>query len=179
MPFSFFQHRTPEIKITDKIWISETAKWKACVQAYEQNKSTLFIAWFQDTQRKLQLYFSQNNKPEATVSLYRNVHPHMLSNQQLIFVEHYPLSKNEQDLFSFLKLKEVLVFSSLDESFFQYFGGEKLITIMQNIGMQQDEPVEHSMITRALRNAQDKLNKKILLEQSARSQQEWLNKNIH
>lgn len=168
-----------EIKITDRVWISETAKWKACLHAGQQNDSAIFVAWFEDTQRKLQLYFAQNNKPVAQILLHRNVNSHLLTNQQLIFVEHYPLSQNEQALFSSLGLKEAIVFSSLDEPFFQHFGGDRIITVMKKVGMSDDEPVEHAMITKALRNAQDKLNKKILLEQSARSQQEWLRKNIN
>ena len=167
-----------ELKITDKVWISESAKWKACVHAYEQNNSSVFIAWFEDTQRKLQLHFTQNSHAAAQVLMYRNLHASMLLNKQFIFIEHYPLSQKEQDLFYSLGLKNVTIFSSLDEPFFQHFGGARIIDVVKKAGMQENESLENGMITKAFRNAQDKLHKKILLEQSARSQQDWLNKNI-
>jgi len=49
---------------------------------------------------------------------------------------------------------------------------------MQQLGMKEDEIIEHKMISNAIRKAQDKIEKKLLMEQTAHSQEDWLIKNL-
>jgi hypothetical protein len=95
-----------------------------------------------------------------------------------VFVEHHPLSKKELALFSALQLKEVPVLSSLDEPFFMWFGGERTIELMKKLGMNEDEVVGSGMITNAIRNVQQKIEKQVTVEREARGQQEWLTLNL-
>ena len=44
--------------------------------------------------------------------------------------------------------------------------------------MQENECIQHSLVTGALKNAQQKIAKKVTLERSARSQSQWFQKNI-
>jgi len=37
------------------------------------------------------------------------------------------------------------------------FGGEGTIDVMKNLGLTEDEVIGHSMVTRSIRNAQDKI----------------------
>jgi preprotein translocase subunit SecA len=60
----------------------------------------------------------------------------------------------------------------------KYFGGEKLITMMQNMGMKKDEAIEHTLITQSIANAQEKIEAKVSIEQSTRSQAEWMERNL-
>jgi len=54
-----------------------------------------------------------------------------------------------------------------------YFGGERLISLMQKLGMAPGETIEHPMITASIKRAQEKLSSKITVDFSARSQEEW------
>ena len=111
--------------------------------------------------------------------LYRQVAAHFIADKQLIFVEHFPLRDKENALYTSLDLKEVKVFSSLEDPLFQHFGGSRIIEVMEKMGLQENEAVQHSMINMALKNAQEKIAKKVLIEQSAQSQTEWFERNLN
>jgi preprotein translocase subunit SecA len=46
---------------------------------------------------------------------------------------------------------------SLEDDLLRIFGSDRIAGIMQRLGMGEDEPIEHSMITRAIENAQRKV----------------------
>jgi preprotein translocase SecA subunit len=48
-------------------------------------------------------------------------------------------------------------FLSLEDDLLRIFAGDRLQAIMQRLGMQEGEAIEHRMITRAIRNAQEKV----------------------
>jgi preprotein translocase subunit SecA len=46
---------------------------------------------------------------------------------------------------------------SLEDDLLRIFGGDRLTSIMNRLGMEEDEPIEHSMISKAIENAQHKV----------------------
>ncbi len=48
-------------------------------------------------------------------------------------------------------------FLSLEDDLLRIFGSERLATIMQRIGMEEGEPIEHRMVNRAIENAQKRV----------------------
>jgi preprotein translocase subunit SecA len=48
---------------------------------------------------------------------------------------------------------------------------------MKQLGLKEDEMIEHSMVSSAMKRAQAKIGKKITIEKRARSQQEWFDNN--
>lgn len=46
---------------------------------------------------------------------------------------------------------------SLDDDLLRIFGGEKITAIMERMGLQDGEPIEHNLISRAIENAQKKV----------------------
>jgi preprotein translocase subunit SecA len=50
--------------------------------------------------------------------------------------------------------------------------------MMESLGMKEDEAIEHPMITQSIANAQEKIEAKVSFEQSARSQAEWMDRNL-
>jgi hypothetical protein len=95
-----------------------------------------------------------------------------------VFLEHYPLHKKETELVITWEAKEIAVYNSLDEAIFLHFGGEKITELVTKMRMPENEEISHPFITKALRNAQEKLAKKGNLEVSANSQADWFEKNI-
>lgn len=175
--FSFFGKNKNLIKVYDIVYLKSTAKSKACLNTLTHNPTTIFIAWFPDTQQQLLNYFSQYSSIQPLILLCRNVNSFNTKDKNIIFVEHYPLSQKETELYTSLGLKEVHVYSSLDEPLFMHFGGERMIDLLNKLGMKEDEPLENAIITKALHNAQEKIAAKVSLEQSALSQAEWFKKN--
>jgi hypothetical protein len=175
--FGLFKSAEKGPKVIDKVWMSKAAKMNACKDLLKLDSSCVFIAWFEATKdefvRELGLV-SQNNNVFTVDSITVD----QLRDSIVAFVEHHPLRTKEDQIFKRLMLKDVNVLSSLDEPFFAQFGGEKIIDLMRKLGMNEDEVIGHSMINRAIRNAQEKIRKKVVVEKNASSQDEWYKLNM-
>jgi hypothetical protein len=174
--FGFFKSKEPSVKVNDKVWMNLPAKQEVCKQMLQANNDCLFVAWFEESFHQFQAVL---NLPDNSshLMLAQNLTKSNIVNQMLIFVEHYPLRKMEQHLFLQLNLQEAVILSSLDEPFFKNFGGEKLIELMKRMGMKENEEVSHSMVTKSIQRAQEKIADKIATDRKAISQREWFELN--
>lgn len=174
--FSFFKKKEPSVKIINKIWLTEYAKFKACLGMLQNNSHLVFITWFTETFERLNNFLGEHGINNAVV-MYRNIEA--TNNTNVVFVEHYPLMEKEQELFTKLNVTTVTVLTGLDEPLMQVFGGERIITLMKKMGMEDDEVIEHNMISSSIIKAQKKLAENITIENTANSQREWFAKNYH
>ena len=174
--FSFLQPDKAFITVNDKVWLSKTAKWNACVKMAQANPACVFIAWFEKTKDELELYFNEHGV-QAQLVLAQDI-SEATPEVMYICIEHHPLQNQEQKLFAKLKLTEAPVLSSMDEPLFSLFGGERLIHTMERLGIGEDEIVGHSMISSAIRKGPKKMEKKVRFEKPAVSQQEWFDLNM-
>lgn len=71
-------------------------------------------------------------------------------------------------------LKEVVIYSSLDEAILDIFGGKKIVDMMRKLGMKEDEMIQNSMISRSLKRAQEKIASKAIISGTVKSQRDWL-----
>jgi hypothetical protein len=166
--FGLFGNSGSKLKVIDKVWMSKEAKWNACKSMMHANPACVFIAWFEDTHHELSRIVGDGN-----VQLAAKIDYEKLRDRMVVFAEHYPLPEQEQALFKTLGLKEIPVTSSLDEPLFKHFGGERLIETIKKLGMKEDEVIGHSFITSAIRNAQEKLERKVRVEKPANSAEQW------
>ena len=153
--------------------MSAGAKFKACAALVAANPNCVFICWFPETYNSLKTIL-----PEDNLVLAGHAASMSFQNKMIAFAEHHPLSRKELTLFKILNLKEAPVLSSLDEPFFMHFGGERTLELMKKLGMKEDEVVGHSYITKAIHNAQQKIDKQVTVERDASSQQEWFALNL-
>ena len=171
--FGLFNPREPGTKIIDKVWMWADAKFKACKAMAAANPNCIFICWFPETFDVLKSFLSERNLLLASHATSMS-----FQDKMIVFAEHHPLVRKEIALFTLLNLKEAAVLSSLDEPLFMRFGGEKTIELMKKMGMNQNEVIGSSMITNAIRNAQKKIEKEVVAEREAHSQQEWFTLNL-
>jgi hypothetical protein len=175
--FKFFRKDKAGIKINDKIWMTSNAKWNALINQYSSDQDTVFVFWFDETLREVEKYIEARTSINYSFQLARSVPSAHLMGKKIVFAEHYPLINKEQELFTQLGLEEVQVWSALDEPLFKKFGSDKIIKLMKQMGAKEDEVIEHNMISKAIQAAQEKISKKVLLDQSCTSQEEWLRRN--
>ncbi len=173
--FGLFKKKEPEFLIIDKVWMTETAKWNFCLQLLQKNPQLQLVAWFDKSLHSLNEYLAKNQLQQKAV-LYKQLNNSQ--HNEIVFIEHHPLAEKEIIFFKQFNLSKAIVLSSLDEPFFKQFGSENILRILEKIGMQPNEQIEHSLITTSIKRAQDKIATQILLDQSANSQEEWLIKNI-
>jgi len=165
-------------KIRDKVWMSENAKFEFLREELKKENDTLYIFWFDDTRRKAESFFSGEIASLTSFVTAREFIMNTEAGKKIIFAEHYPLYQKEADLFQKLHLQEAEIWSSLDEPLFQYFGGEKIISLMKKMGMKENEAAQHKMLTKAIQDAQKKIKEKVMVEQTSHSQKGWLEKNL-
>ncbi len=67
--------------------------------------------------------------------------------------------------------------ASLDDPLLRLFAGEWVETVLRQLGMNEDEPIESQMVTRRIRVAQQRIEDRATADYSAQSAQEWLEKN--
>ncbi|MEO7922591.1 MAG: hypothetical protein ABIR30_02865 [Chitinophagaceae bacterium] len=176
--FGLFNKKDPSVKVRDKVIIDATAKLKTLFTAWNTNKNTVLIFWFDESLDEATNFFSTLTTEPVTLLTAREASHTQLAGKTILFAEHYPLRSKEEELFVRLGLKEVTVFSSLQEPLFKMFGADKIIQVMKQLGIKEDEMIEHAMISKSIRNAQKKIEDKLVTEFSAHSQSGWLEKNF-
>ena len=176
--FNLFKKKEGSIKVVDKIWMSQEAKWNGIIDLWRKDPGIVIIAWFDSTLRQLETLFAKEIASPASLFSARAVHSSQIAGKKIIFAEHHPLRKKEQDTFLQWNLNEVIVHSALDEPFFKHFGSDKIVGMMKQLGMNDQSMVEHKMISGAIQNAQEKIEQKVTTEQPAASQQEWIERNL-
>ena len=169
----FRKASSPRVDVVDKVWMSTEAKALACAQMQEADPSCLFVAWFEETFDHVKEWISPEINNEVCLCLATD--PAVLNgkDRMIVFVEHYPLSGMEQQLFSKLGKNEIPVLSALDEPLFGLFGGGRIVGLMKKLGMKEDEMIGHSMVSKSINNAQRKIANHIKVEKRARSPKEW------
>ncbi|MFI5186227.1 MAG: hypothetical protein ACHQF0_05850 [Chitinophagales bacterium] len=176
--FSLFNKKNESIKVKDIIWMNSDAKWNGLIDLWKKDKNTVFIFWFDKTLQQAQKKFSDQITGSIDLVTSKEVHHHLVKDKPVVAAEHYPLRKKKEELFQALHLEEVKVLSSLDEPLFKKFGSDNIIQLMKQVGMKENESLEHAMITKAIQNAQEKIKGQVKFEQSAHSQSDWLKKNL-
>ncbi len=163
---------------TDRAYVSSAAKMKACAELARKDPDSLFICWFPDTVTKFKEYFREQGIDENLVWEIKHVHTSKLTNKNPVFTEHYPLHAKELELVKNWNKEKVIVFSALDEPLFKHFGSDKVVPMIKMLGMKEDEPIEHNLVTKSIIKGQEKIAGLVGMEQSANSQAEWMEKNI-
>ncbi len=161
----------------DKVWMSTEAKCRAMAALANEDPNVIFIHWFDDSLNHSSSYFGGAGTAPCLYMAREAAHS-PLSGKRIIFAEHYPLLDKEKEIFEKLNLEKAEVWSALDEPLLKKFGGERIIGLMQALGMKDNEIITHPMIANSIRKAQEKIAKKLLLESHASSQEEWIRKNL-
>lgn len=175
--FSLFGKKESGTKIIDRVFISSLAKETVLLEKINRVSGTVVIVWFEESYDRIQGLLSSKNLT-AEVYMAREIAAHHIQSKPVLFFEHHPLLTKENELLEKLQLKEAVFYSSLDEPFFAHFGGERMVSLMQTMGLSENEAIEHQMISAAIKNAQEKISKEVAIEHSATSQSEWFSKNI-
>lgn len=163
---------------SDRAYINAEGKKNGSLQLAKEQVNTVFIAWFSDTAKAYKEFFTKNGIEESRVIEVRHLHASKLENKTAVFLEHYPLHEKELELVANWQQKKIIVFNALDEALFKHFGSDKMIPLIKMLGMKEDEPIEHSYVTQSITRGQQKIADQVTLEQSASSQEEWMERNI-
>jgi hypothetical protein len=162
----------------DKVYINSTGKMNACLQLVKENSSIIFIAWFKETAKIFKTCFEKNGIDESRILLAGAFDKMIVQDHHPVFLEHYPLNAKELQLVSDWELTNIIVFNAMDEPLFKHFGADKMIPLIKLFGMKESEAIEHAYVTESIVKGQGKIANKVITEQTADSQAEWMIKNM-
>jgi hypothetical protein len=174
--FGLFGKKEKPVPVSDLIWLNDTGKKAGLFQLLKQKPEAVLCTWFANTATEFET-FLEGKEPGHTIYLQRELHTSVTNGKEIIFLEHYPLFKKEQELFRSLNAAAITVLSSLEDPLLTQFGGEKISNLMRTLGVAEEEVLSHKMITSSLVNAQQKLDKEISTELPATSAEEWFTRN--
>lgn len=104
------------------------------------------------------------------------------SSLRILIAEHHPIASRDQALLdaasSMSCNAEVIYHTSLTDPLLLHFGGEKLRGLMKQLGMEEQDCVSHPMISKAIKNAQEKIQSQIEREMQTNSPEEWFRFNL-
>jgi hypothetical protein len=172
----------------------------------QKGQSSLVISFFPSEQKKLKSFMEENqmefimlddyfngdlSKPGifllSASSLSTSVWQGVFSNSsnrfggEAYFSGHYPLQAKENRVLESLSNKgfDSFVFClSFDDPLLKMFGSENILPILERLGLEDEESLEHAMITKAIQRAREKLERKVSREVAADSPEEWFAKNV-
>lgn len=176
--FSFFgskKERIPDIAVfTTRV---QLYKWLMT----EANKSECAIYYFfEATGKELELLLDAAGPSGVQLIDARSVYGALTLPSRGFVAELYPITSPYHKLINTLrerKVTDVTLLSHLESPLFFKLGGERIKTLMNSLGLKEDESISHQLITRAIENLQRKLEEKVKTEKPANSIESWLDLN--
>ena len=101
-----------------------------------------------------------------------------------LFVEHFPILREEGAVLDLLEdladkvMQRAIFFTGVDEPVMKVFGGERLVTLMESLGIDPSGRINHSIVDKALLNARRKIGNRVQHPLPADSDIEWCELNL-
>lgn len=180
----------------DRVWLHDAARLRA-VGRDALPGPTLIVAFFEDSLARVGHALTAAGVPfqpapvgytpwgDAPVRLTTAAHLDRITlfpeGLRVVVYEHHPLPYEDGRLREALAARtsaRPLYHSALDEPLLERLGGERLEGLMTQLGLTEDEPVEHPLVTAALKNAREKIAAKVRNPREASSMREWFERNL-
>jgi hypothetical protein len=168
----------------DRVWRALAARDRAIVRE-ASSSGVLVLCFFEETRDHVRVLLSRAGGAAASASVQLVADARRLSGHtHVLLAECHPLPQENRALLQ--RLRDALpgvvpvCFSALDEPMMKRLGGERTMQLLDALGLEPDEAIEHAMVTRALANARDKIAARVGTgpSQRARSMEEWLRLNV-
>ena len=177
-------NKKKEIKAVDCIYKTESAKYQALLQALNGDHFIYLIYYFEDTRQQfLELETQKNELNNNVKSNYKLIQANTLLSKlsiekgTFIFLEHHPSfaieQKIKQHLFETLSIESITFYTSLEDEILIKFGSDRIRVLLEKMGFQEDEKIEHQMITDSLIRAQQRIDEQVQYPSDTRMRKDW------
>ncbi|MCE7863145.1 MAG: hypothetical protein DYG99_06355 [Bacteroidetes bacterium CHB5] len=200
--FSFLKSNKPAY--TDKVWRTAGQALVNMITdamlAITRKQVPIVLCYFEDEFEQITKFLSEKGVPAIPLKLYHTekqpgvvwyasatTAPEFVAalakeSVSILFFGHYPMPAKENDLLQKLQAgfpsASIVFYSSLDEPAFKRFGSECIVSLLDKLGMKEDEAIEHSMVSSAMQRAREKVASMVRHEQPATSEAEWFSRNV-
>lgn len=175
----------PERPAVDRVWIDLAARDAALVRE-ARGGPVVIVACFDDTLARLRAGLAQAGIVEGGGIGLARADRALRGDGAIHVAERHPLPGVNRALLERLAGERpdvVPIFhSALDDALMRRFGGDRTAKVMEQLGLERSEAVEHPLVTRALAQARDKVAAKVdaaaELDAYGPSMEVWLQRHL-
>lgn len=199
--FGLFKSKPKVAPLTHHVYLSQTALYRQLIgkviKSSESLNRLMLVYHFNETEvaiRRLleaaQINFGSSNDPigtDSNVLLFQAKEIRQYSKIDefsiILFCEIHPLGGVDVEFYQILKAQneraEIVFYVSMDSPILTRFGAERILDMMNKLGMEENEKIEHKLIDKSILKAQEKLKQLIIHEKEAESIQKWMDSNAN
>lgn len=170
--FNLFRKKENVPVITDQVWMTQAAKIQGCLELLRKQPDLTLVAWSQVTKD----LFQKNIRDKGIyheVILVSETLPARMRNRDICFLEHHLFYRKEIELLQSWKCEKVLFLNSVEDPVFILSGSDRIVQLMEKMGMKEEEVLEHSMISKSIQRVQQKLEKESSLPAMPAAVKTW------
>ena len=153
------------------IYISKLAKYRNLLDYIESSGIKECYFFFESTRNEME---QLANAKGLSLEFHDARSEKKLRNKILCLEAHPLYSITQKFVDQFGEGTEVEFWMGMDESVFKLFGTDRTISLMERMGIDENEAIEHKMIVKSIERAQQKLDENTQTHQDVRtSVEEW------
>lgn len=197
--FGLFKKKKKEPQLTHYVYLNKAGKFRKMMEHLSNitasGGKTMLVYYFEETGNNLQallqasgLSYDTQNSSNASLHLFKSdqleslLKEKMIQYSNVVVAEIYPMGGRDQVLYNMLiqhfSTISIVFYTSTDSLLMELFGGSKIHSMMVNMGLDENEKIEHRMISKSILKAQEKIKKKVLFEKPATSKKKWIELNV-
>ncbi|MEQ8473005.1 MAG: hypothetical protein RIC35_17555 [Marinoscillum sp.] len=172
----FFSRKPKAPKVEYIAYVSKMAKYRNVMTSVAASPHhTLLIYFFEDTAKEvIQMAKALNIHLKSASELRTDRDVTMISAfelnstsispfDEIVCIEVHPFSSiNSLVKNAFMSAPDQVIkyYLGMDEMAIRIFAGERVINLMHQLGIKEDEPIEHSMVSKSIERGLEKLEAK-------------------
>ncbi|MEZ4930587.1 MAG: hypothetical protein R2788_00460 [Saprospiraceae bacterium] len=171
--FDLFKKKESGPVITDMVWINQAAKERGCLQLLRERPDLTLIAWSTVTFDRFQQLLHTDHGFSTGIMTAHSAMPSRMHGKEICFLEHHLFHSKEIALLQSWKCEKALFLNSLEDPVFHLSNAERIVAMMERMGHQEDEVIEHAMVTKSIKRAQEKMEKEGGVKDMSEEMKAW------
>ncbi len=171
--FGFLKKKEKEPVIIDKVWMNQKAKELGCLAHVGSNPGATLIAWSSLTFDRFQKYLNEENGLAVEIMMAGLTMPNRMKGREICFLEHHLFLKKEIEMLQSWKCEKAVFLNSLTDPVFYTLNPDRILLLMEKMGMEENELIEHAMVTKSIKRAQQKMEKERMLPEMSPAVKDW------
>jgi hypothetical protein len=123
---------------------------------------------------------SASNLSKTSISGFLKMNVAQFAGEAL-FSGHYPMHAVEYAALQSLTdagFTKFVFCLSFDDPLLKAFGSQNILPLLEKLGLEEQEAIEHAMVTKSIQRAREKVEEKVVREVHAKSPEEWFALNV-
>ena len=157
----FFSKKPKKAELSFQVYFTKLVKYQQMIELLmEGNGGAKLLYFFNQTKEEVSDLIAAagvSNCEILDAHTYFNTTP-----EKVFLVEAHPLASVTDQLLSKLHPEtELYCFIGMDELLMKLFGSDRLMSMMEKMGIKSDEVISHTLVTSSIKKAQVKLDEKL------------------